>query len=60
MWARLSRFTGARHAEGVHSFQGTYDTIRLVISSHLSSQVDNSNHHCQGTQCSVSLLHCTA
>lgn len=60
MWARLSHFAGARCAEGVHGFQGTYDTIRLVISSHLSSRVDNSNHHCQATWCSVVLLHGTA
>lgn len=57
MWARLSHFAGARHAEGIHGFQGTYDTIRLVISSHLSSWVDNSNNHCHAAW-SSSMVQC--
>lgn len=60
MWARLSNFAGVRRAEGVRGFQGTYDTIRLVISSRLSSRVDNSKHHCQATRYSMVLLHGTA
>jgi len=59
VWARLSHFAGARSAEGVCGFQGTCNTIRLVISSHLPSQVDNSSHHCQGTWRSM-VLHDTA
>lgn len=58
MWSGLSHFAGVRRADGVRGFQGTYDTIRLVI-SHLSSHMDNSKHHCQATQCSA-VLHGTA
>lgn len=58
VWAELSHFAGVRHADGVRGFQGTYDTIRLVI-SHLSSHMDNSKHHYQATQCGV-VLHGTA